>query len=63
MVKPTKANRFLIHILLSMGTFKTEGHLFQGHRMTDFFKNASLISPHEESDEADIIRIVKNFVM
>jgi hypothetical protein len=46
-----------------MGTFKTEGHLFQGHRMTDFFKNASLISPHEESDEADIIRIVKNFVM
>jgi len=62
-VKPTEANRFLIHILLSMGTFKTEGHLFQGHRMTDFFKNASLISLHDEPDEADVIRIVKKFVM
>ena len=36
-VKPTQTNRFLIHLLLSMGKFNNEGELFQGNTMAQLF--------------------------
>ena len=62
-VKPTQSNRFLIHVLLSMGYFDNEGCLFQGQHMKDFFGNAQLISRNQDPTENDVVRIVKNFVL
>lgn len=62
-VKPTQTNRFLIHILLSMGTFDNEASLFQGQHIKDFFSNASLISCNKTPTEDDVIRIVRDFVI
>lgn len=62
-VRPTQANRFLIHILLSMGKFTSEAHLFQGQNMIDFFRNASLISLVDSPTESDVNKIVKHFIL
>jgi predicted GIY-YIG superfamily endonuclease len=62
-VKPTQSNRFLIHILLSMGYFDNEGCLFQGQHMKDFFANAQLITSNQNPSEDDVVRIVKIFVL
>ena len=47
MVKPTKAHRFLIHILLIMGNFQIELDLFRSHNLKKYLvyisENNSLI--------------------
>jgi predicted GIY-YIG superfamily endonuclease len=62
-VKPTQANRFLIHLLLSMGSFDNEGQLYQGNCMKHFFFNAGLIPNRTSASEIEVIAITKKFVM
>ena len=63
LVKPTQTNRFLIHLLLSMGRFNNEGELFHGNTMAQFFSNASLITSVENVSEADVLNLTKRFIM
>ena len=43
MVKPTNAHKFLIHLLLSMGKFKTELDLFRSHNLKKCFIDSGLL--------------------
>ena len=62
-VKPTETNRFLIHLLLSMGHFNNEAELFQGNSMRQFFFNAGLIPSPENVREEDILNLTRRFIM
>ena len=55
--KPTQGNRFLIHVLLSMGKFNNEGELFAGTTMTKFFQNAQLLPTNLPVTEEDVRHI------
>jgi hypothetical protein len=62
-VKPTQTNRFLIHLLLSMGRFNNEGDLFKGQKMADYFFNAGLIGDGDNVTEEDVLNLTKRFIM
>ena len=60
--KPTQGNRFLIHVLLSMGKFNNEGELFAGTTMTKFFQNAQLLPINLPVTEEDVQHITRRFI-
>jgi len=65
LVKPKQATRFLIHILLSMGSFSNEGELFSGATPTKWFRNAKLL-PGQNDDpvtEEDILNLTKKVIL
>ena len=62
-VKPTETNRFLIHVLLSMGHFNNEAELFQGNSMRNFFFNAGLIPSADNVTEEEIDNLTRRFIM
>lgn len=60
-IKPTQTNRFLIHLLLSLGYYCNEGELFNTTSIIQSFKNASLISSTSPTSD-DVIRITKRYI-
>ena len=59
-IKPLVRNKFLIHVLISMGSFNTELELYRGNAVKQWFCNAGLVRcAHDISEEEvnDIIRI------
>ena len=51
-IKPTRSNKFLIHVILSMGIFSNEVDLWsEGTSIADIFYNAKLI-PNQPSDQS-----------
>jgi len=64
MIKPYQTNRFLIHILLSLGTYSNEGELFTGQSPTQWFRNAKLLPGHgdEPVTEEDVNNLTKKVI-
>lgn len=62
-VKPTQCNRFLIHILLSMGCFNNELELFSGPSIKHFFWNAALIPRGTLPTELHITLLVRRYIL
>jgi len=64
-VKPHQTNRFLIHVLLSMGSYSNEAELFAGQTPTQWFRNAKLL-PGQDDDpvtEEDINNLTKKVIL
>jgi hypothetical protein len=60
-VTPTQFSRFLVHLMLSMGTFVTEIDLYSAPSMIQAFRNAGLIS-HNNPTEEDVKCLAKRYV-
>jgi len=64
-VKPTQTNRFLIHLLLSLGSYSNESELFNVTSIIESFKNAKLtgnFSSNGESTMNDVLYITKKYI-
>ena len=65
--KPSQAQRFLVHILVSMGIFDCEYDLYQGRCVSDLFFNAGLLSRRPTRkypvSQDDVDRILKEYIM
>ncbi len=64
-VQPSQTNRFLIHLLLSMGSYSNEAELFARGSMKNCFKRAKLL-PNEQQEVItieDIKKLVKRFIL
>lgn len=62
-VKPTQSNRFIIHVLLSMGHFANELELFSGPTIKHFFWNAGLIPRGEIPTEHHVTFLVRRYIL
>ena len=58
-VKPSNANKFFVHILLTMGSFNTEYELWDVANIRDAFVNAGLLSSNHET-KADVYEQFKS---
>jgi AAA domain len=62
-VKPTQPNRWLIHLLLSMGEFDNEMNLLGYGDMVDCFVRAKLLGPSSETHESDVRVLTKRYIV
>ena len=62
MVKPTNFHKFLIHLLLRMGTFDTEIILFKSCNIKQRFIDSGILKDPTPSDATNIEDINRVFV-
>jgi hypothetical protein len=64
-VKPSQINRFVIHVLLSLGNFNNEGELFAVNSPRMWFRNAKLLSGDGNEPVAieDINNLTKRVIL
>jgi len=62
-VKPTQPNRFLLHILLSMGNFDNELNLLSGISIRDCFVQAELIDANPDRIEQSIDNLTRRYIV
>lgn len=66
MVKPTNRNKFLIHVLLSMGSFYTEISLFQSCNIKQCFIDSGILrypTPSHPTNIEDVNRILVKYIL
>jgi len=64
-LKPTQSSRFLIHLLLSLGTYSNEVELFNVSSIVESFRNAQLLSndtPGNLPTIDDVYNITKRYI-
>jgi hypothetical protein len=61
-VTPSQFSRFLVHLLLSTGSYVTEIDLYSSPSMLEAFCRATLI-PNDEPTEEDVKRIARQYVI
>jgi hypothetical protein len=62
-VKPTMMNRWLLHILYSMGEFDNEINILSCRNLQEAFQKAKLLSLNSNLWKDDIERILKDYVL
>jgi hypothetical protein len=62
-IKPTQANRWLIHIILSMGEFDNEMNLFGHGTLRECFIQAKLLHPDRVNWESSIENIARRYIL
>ena len=66
MVKPTNSHKFLIHLLLSMGTFETEISLYKSCNIKQCFIDSGILrdpTPSDPTNVEDINRILVKYIL
>ena len=62
-IKPTQPNRWLVHLLLSMGEFDNEMNLLGYGDIVDCFVRAKLLGPDPRTHEADVRLLTKRYII
>ncbi|CAB9511975.1 hypothetical protein SEMRO_512_G157630.1 [Seminavis robusta] len=60
-IKPTQTNRFLFHVLLSMGSFRSETELLMSGSMRDAFQHAGLFDSNDP--EGSVKKVTKTYLL
>jgi len=64
--KPNQTNRFLIHVLLSLGTYSNELQLFNSSNLVDSFRQAQLLLSRDHNVQPsieDVCHITRRYIL
>ncbi|XP_047738244.1 uncharacterized protein LOC125177549 [Hyalella azteca] len=62
-IEPTSTHKFLVHLLLTLGSFVTELQIFRGPTLLHAFQYAQLIADVNNPTEEEALSIIRLYVM